>query len=980
MRDFRTIAASWIAFAGMALAVLGLPLFLGLAAIERSTQNRLLDCRENDQRYLRQTLASLERYADSGTFFEHLLREFWRKVGRTREIPRRFLHWKKNLQNAFPGLLTMMVIKPDGTTVRELSDTTAPLAVAQPLMAILRTGSWKAAGVTAAKRPFLARYLGSAFPLDQIPTGRVVPANTHEKGAWIFISPPLPSGNRLLVFLNRTPAWELAGIRFQIRAFNRNGRGAGDLDHLRQRAHLVHVSAFQRLPETMAAHAPLLRFLTAPPGTTPEFFRHRSRIWTKKLIKPQYFLGVSHHPVPVAPILARRRQGEQFLKRVLGAGLIGLLLLQSGLLRMQVSLQLQLIFLFLYALILPLITLSVAAGTFVEERRAYLTRLAYEQVESTLRAFDLAGKNYRRECRDALAAVLSEPLAAGPAGVAEAKKRAVLLAQRFGIQYLFFADGEKVLEDWTSGHAADDKVANLLTRRNMYIRMKQGLLKGQGDVTAADEAKELARSPETALFEEFARNLGQIRECSIFGGTALVQIQALLDLRQGFAGFLAMAWRNPAFERLYVRQALAIFSAQDTGSGHTAVPRQRTRSDAPLTLRERVFVRHLAGPLAASSNPVHRFIVTDTAAYFAVGLHGEHLKDFDLFGWQSDENVRDQIQRYQCGFRFLMLGVFAVGLTLARILSQSLLEPIAHLADGIQALRDRQFHRHLPVVGNDELASLSATFNHLMAELQDLETARSVQESLYPAQPLAIDDWTIYGTCVSAIQVGGDYFDYFPVGDHGLGLIIGDISGHGTGSAVAMGLIKGLLSTAEAHLDAPAQWFDQVNQDLLDVLRRKKMMSCLLALFDMSTGTVRLVNAGHNYPYRVAGHSCEEIKLPGLPLGSSKKGGYSCLPVPFAAAQAWVFYTDGLIEALLPGGEQIGYERFTDALPALIGPTAAASCQAIRDWHRTLARPGPADDDITIVVLQHQSRIPLTAPSRSAMPELAAAPEGSRHA
>ncbi|MBF0500677.1 MAG: serine/threonine-protein phosphatase, partial [Candidatus Riflebacteria bacterium] len=129
---------------------------------------------------------------------------------------------------------------------------------------------------------------------------------------------------------------------------------------------------------------------------------------------------------------------------------------------------------------------------------------------------------------------------------------------------------------------------------------------------------------------------------------------------------------------------------------------------------------------------------------------------------------------------------------------------------------------------------------------------------------------------------------------------------------------------------------------------------CLVAIIDADTNHLTMGNAGQCFPFLVRAGSAKELSLIGRPLGTKSAEPASSAEWSLQPGDVVVFFTDGLVEAMDIDGKQIGYERFQAALPGLIGIDASATRRAIHDWHHSMTRPGPADDDITLVVLQNQ--------------------------
>ncbi|MGM0601602.1 MAG: PP2C family protein-serine/threonine phosphatase, partial [Candidatus Rifleibacteriota bacterium] len=132
-------------------------------------------------------------------------------------------------------------------------------------------------------------------------------------------------------------------------------------------------------------------------------------------------------------------------------------------------------------------------------------------------------------------------------------------------------------------------------------------------------------------------------------------------------------------------------------------------------------------------------------------------------------------------FAFLSLSLTSgIGLMLAR----QFIEPVKELENGVKAIGEQNFRYRIPVRGEDEFGHLSTVFNQAIESLEDLEVARIVQENLFPLKPLKQHGVEVFGKSVSMTRLGGDYFDYFSLDKDRVGILMGDVAGHGVPAAL----------------------------------------------------------------------------------------------------------------------------------------------------------------------------------------------------
>jgi serine phosphatase RsbU (regulator of sigma subunit) len=316
--------------------------------------------------------------------------------------------------------------------------------------------------------------------------------------------------------------------------------------------------------------------------------------------------------------------------------------------------------------------------------------------------------------------------------------------------------------------------------------------------------------------------------------------------------------------------------------------------------------------------------------------------------------------------------MFFLGAGVAFLLTRQLLLPVRHLQQCTERFRQRDFSAQTAIVAFDEIGLLAEAFNRLGPYLQDLEVGRTVQGMLLPTSNLLVGPWAIFGRCESASRMGGDYFDYLPVGQNRLLLVVGDVSGHGLGAALVMAMARALLSREELWQLPPAEILQHLHRVIYTCLARRKMMTCLAGLcYEDKDGLhLTIANAGQCFPFLIVGDTAREIPVIGLPLGIRQKNAISSTDLSLLPGSTLVAYSDGVVEARDKDGQQIGFERFGAALPSLVRDEPQDTEQAIRSWLENLVAEGPQEDDITIVVLQTSKERPAQASSPRASSEL----------
>ena len=249
-----------------------------------------------------------------------------------------------------------------------------------------------------------------------------------------------------------------------------------------------------------------------------------------------------------------------------------------------------------------------------------------------------------------------------------------------------------------------------------------------------------------------------------------------------------------------------------------------------------------------------------------------------------------------------------------------------------------------------ENARMHQTLLEKQRLVKDMEFARTVQESFLPQTPPELPGYRFSAHYTPALEVGGDFYDFIPLDERRMGIVIGDVSGKGVPAALSMAKLGSDMRTLAFTEPSPADALAKLN-DLLAGRSRRGMFATLLYIeLDASAGTMVLSNAGHLPPIiRKADGRLEKVaKAGGAPLGMLPGMRFGQETVELEAGSTVVLYTDGIVEAMNGKEELYGYDRFEILLkkgPADPGRLREA---VIGDVNRFTGL-SPQHDDMTMV-------------------------------
>jgi sigma-B regulation protein RsbU (phosphoserine phosphatase) len=236
---------------------------------------------------------------------------------------------------------------------------------------------------------------------------------------------------------------------------------------------------------------------------------------------------------------------------------------------------------------------------------------------------------------------------------------------------------------------------------------------------------------------------------------------------------------------------------------------------------------------------------------------------------------------------------------------------------------------------------------------RELRIAREVQHALFPEASPTGAGWEASAHFRPARELGGDLYDFYDMGEGLLGVATGDVAGKGVPAALYAAYASGTVRARAYERRAPADLLARVNR----TLRRRGIegLFCTLAyaLFDFREQTMRLANSGLPYPLHYDAREGRARALPasGLPLGTFDGASYDELEVALGPGDAFVFYSDGVVEARR-GQAEYGTERLLEGLARHAKLRAREIGERLfADLEGFLAGESP-HDDVTLIVVK----------------------------
>jgi len=259
----------------------------------------------------------------------------------------------------------------------------------------------------------------------------------------------------------------------------------------------------------------------------------------------------------------------------------------------------------------------------------------------------------------------------------------------------------------------------------------------------------------------------------------------------------------------------------------------------------------------------------------------------------------------------------------------------------------------LGCLGYVALARAQRNEERLLVLNKELEIARTIQSQLLP-QAASVPGLVTASRYVPASSVAGDFYDFLPK-DGTLGALIADVSGHGVPAALSASMVKVAVRSQLERAADPAAVLRGMNAILCGNLQGQFVSAGYLVL-DPPHGKLHYAGAGHPplLIWRSRPRQVESLEENGLLLGILPDAGYTGKTAPLERGDRCVLYTDGLLEATCPTGEEFGTERLQKFLAENSSLSPSAFCDALvqrlKDWR---GESGSQQDDLTIVAIDY---------------------------
>lgn len=234
---------------------------------------------------------------------------------------------------------------------------------------------------------------------------------------------------------------------------------------------------------------------------------------------------------------------------------------------------------------------------------------------------------------------------------------------------------------------------------------------------------------------------------------------------------------------------------------------------------------------------------------------------------------------------------------------------------------------------------------------RDLQLANEVQVAILPHSKPDIPGFEFYDFYRSANQVGGDYFDYIPLPEGKIAIVVADVVGHGVAAALLMAKFSTEVRFALTMHDCLPDAVASLNRSMTG-LHLERFITMILCIVDPETGAVQAVNAGHNLPILIRSDGrleLQDIALSGLPVGIMPDVEYDEIQFQLEPGDCLALYTDGLNEQVDTKGVPYGNDRLRKEFVRFHGKKIDAIGKGVVADIRLHSEKVPQADDMCLV-------------------------------
>ena len=324
----------------------------------------------------------------------------------------------------------------------------------------------------------------------------------------------------------------------------------------------------------------------------------------------------------------------------------------------------------------------------------------------------------------------------------------------------------------------------------------------------------------------------------------------------------------------------------------------------------------------------------------------------------------------------LLISIIFIVFVLYKILKHNINQPINTLANIAEKISQGDLEQDIYLKEPSELAKLASTFNKMKTDIKinltelakisaekekiisELAIAKTIQDSALPKDFPKNEYFELAACMMPAREVGGDFYDFFPVDENRIGLVMADVCGKGITAALYMmsskTVIKNMLQAGYPLKEAVIK----ANNSLCDSSAPLMFVTAFIGVLDLKSGTIEYINAGHCPPLLRKDNKYEYLNtIRNTVLGVRSGYEYQAESITLAKNDRLFLYSDGVTEAQTKDCKFFGEERLLKILNQKKLPLSE-TLEYVHKNIQQFAKNAPQFDDITMLIVEFYQKKP----------------------
>jgi serine phosphatase RsbU (regulator of sigma subunit) len=238
---------------------------------------------------------------------------------------------------------------------------------------------------------------------------------------------------------------------------------------------------------------------------------------------------------------------------------------------------------------------------------------------------------------------------------------------------------------------------------------------------------------------------------------------------------------------------------------------------------------------------------------------------------------------------------------------------------------------------------------------EQLTIAKDVQLGLLPSSDPQIPGYSFASICIPTYEIGGDYFDYIPIDENRIAIVIADVSGDGVPAALIMAAFRALLRYNAKLFATPAELMQLMNQHVSEFMRKRDFISIFYGILDFKINSFSYSNCGHNPALHLSLQKIKLLEGGGPSLNLLKDAEFRTSELKLQKNDQILLYTDGVVEVFSKDKKQFGLVRLKETFNSSAEKYPKEIIEQIITATKNFSSSDVYNDDFTLLVIKRNN-------------------------